>query len=171
MDGEAKQDSARRRPFGQLTLVAIVVAVALPAWLIWSMFAFSPRLPLLGSATPEQLIEGEKLYATHCASCHGVNLEGEADWRTRKASGRLPAPPHDASGHTWHHPDDVLFEITKNGLKPPAAPEGYQSDMPAYAGTLSNAQIWTTLAFIASRWPERERQHQARITAQQRAAR
>ncbi|HEY5634026.1 MAG TPA: cytochrome c [Burkholderiaceae bacterium] len=158
------------RPRGWAAAAAIV-ALAVLGWLIWSLFAIPPRLPALGDATPEQLAEGAKTYATHCAACHGANLEGQADWRSRNASGRLPAPPHDASGHTWHHPDDVLFAITKHGLKPPVAPEGYSSDMPAYAGVLGDAQIWTVLAFIASHWPERERQHQARVNERHRAAR
>jgi len=58
---------------------------------------------------------GEKIYQAQCASCHGPNLEGQPDWRTRDANGFLPAPPHDATGHTWHHADDLLFEITKYG--------------------------------------------------------
>ncbi len=147
------------------------VAVVVLGWLIWSLFAIPPRLPMLADATPEQLAEGAKIYAANCAACHGANGEGQPNWRTRNAAGRLPAPPHDASGHTWHHADDLLFAMTKNGLKPPVIPAGYQSDMPAFAGVLSDAQVWATLAYIASRWPERERQHQARITAQQREAR
>jgi hypothetical protein len=58
----------------------------------------------------------------------------------------MPAPPHDASGHTWHHPDDVLFEITRKGISA-FAPPGYESDMPAF-GDLGDAEIWAVLAFI-----------------------
>lgn len=99
---------------------------------------------------------GSNVYAQHCASCHGARLEGQPDWRRRRTDGRLPAPPHDASGHTWHHPDKVLFAITKNGLVPPYAPPGYASDMPAYAGVLTDDEIWVVLAFIKSRWRSRE---------------
>ena len=98
------------------------------------------------------LAQGQKLYALHCAACHGANLEGQPDWRRRLPNGRLPAPPHDAGGHTWHHPDRVLFEITKHGLAPPNAPAGYQSDMPAFAGKLSDDEIRAVLGFIESRW-------------------
>jgi hypothetical protein len=48
----------------------------------------------------------------------GANLEGQPNWKERQANGRLPAPPHDASGHTWHHPDAQLFGITKQGSRP-----------------------------------------------------
>lgn len=99
---------------------------------------------------------GEKVYAQHCAPCHGAHLEGQPNWRRRLPNGRLPAPPHDESGHTWHHPDSLLFGIVKNGLVPPYAPQGYESDMPAFASQLSDDQIWAVLAFIKSHWKSRE---------------
>jgi len=99
---------------------------------------------------------GENLYAQHCAACHGAKLEGQPDWRQRLPNGRLPAPPHDESGHTWHHPDSVLFGITKHGLVPPYAPPRYESDMPAFAGELSDDEIRAVLAYIASHWTSAE---------------
>lgn len=97
---------------------------------------------------------GRSLYVGHCAACHGQKMEGQANWRERRADGRLPAPPHDESGHTWHHPDAVLFDITRNGMVPGrTAPEGYESDMPAYAGILSDEEIIAVLAYIKSTWP------------------
>jgi mono/diheme cytochrome c family protein len=99
---------------------------------------------------------GAKLYAQHCAACHGAKLEGQPEWRRRLPNGRLPAPPHDESGHTWHHPDKVLFAITKNGLVPPYAPQDYASDMLAFGGVLQEEEIWAVLAFIKSHWKSRE---------------
>lgn len=99
---------------------------------------------------------GGKLYAQHCASCHGAKLEGQPNWRQRLPNGRLPAPPHDESGHTWHHPDSVLLEITKRGLVPPYAPKGYESDMPAFSGKLTDEEIWAVLAYIKSHWTSRD---------------
>ena len=112
-----------------------------------------------GEKTPDpaQLALGAKLYTQHCAACHGAKLEGQPDWQRRLSNGRFPAPPHDDSGHTWHHPDDVLFAITKHGMVPPYAPPGYQSDMPAFAGTLSDAEIRAVLAYIASQWSDEVR--------------
>ena len=107
--------------------------------------------------SPAQLALGEKIYAQHCAACHGANLEGQPNWRERMANGRMPAPPHDESGHTWHHTDEVLFGITKQGLVPGKyAPPGYQSDMPAFGGTLSDAEIRAVLAFIQGHWKTKE---------------
>lgn len=100
---------------------------------------------------------GAVVYQERCAICHGANLEGQPNWRERKPNGRLPAPPHDQSGHTWHHPNAMLVEIVKQGLVPPNAPDGYQSDMPAFASQLSDADIGAVLSFIQSRWPEEVR--------------
>lgn len=99
---------------------------------------------------------GERLYVQHCAACHGTKLEGQPNWRSRLPNGRLPAPPHDESGHTWHHPDQMLFEITKHGVAWPYAPKDYQSDMPGFAGTLSDDEIWAVLAYIKSHWKSPE---------------
>jgi mono/diheme cytochrome c family protein len=119
-----------------------------------------------GASGPDaaQLALGEKVYAQHCAACHGARLEGQPNWRKRQPNGRLPAPPHDDSGHTWHHPDEVLFGITKHGLAPPYAPKGYESDMPAFAGTLSDAEIRAVLAFIESRWSPEVRKARAKLS-------
>ena len=66
--------------------------------------------------------------------------------------GNFPAPPHDETGHTWHHADQWLFDIVKHGGKHHAPPR-YRSAMPAYHDMLSDAEIWAVLAFIKSRWP------------------
>ncbi|MEW5726985.1 MAG: cytochrome c [Pseudomonadota bacterium] len=110
-----------------------------------------------------QVALGRRLYDVHCAQCHGANLEGEPDWRTRKPSGELPAPPHDASGHTWHHPDEMLFAITKHGIARFAPPD-YKSGMPAFVGVLSDAEIRAVLAYIKSTWPEDIRARQKAMT-------
>lgn len=103
---------------------------------------------------PKQVARGSAVYAQQCAACHGAQLQGQPDWRTRLSNGRLPAPPHDASGHTWHHPDSMLFGITKYGLLPGRyAPPGYQSDMPAFSVTLQDDDIWAVIAYIKSTWP------------------
>lgn len=112
-----------------------------------------------------QVSLGEAVYRERCANCHGADLEGQPNWRIRMPNGRLPAPPHDGSGHTWHHPDEVLFDITKQGLRP-FAPPGYQSDMPAFEGVLRDEEIRAVIAYIMSRWPEEILRRQQRIDRQ-----
>jgi mono/diheme cytochrome c family protein len=101
---------------------------------------------------PGQVALGRQVYAAQCASCHGANLEGQPDWQQELPTGGRPAPPHDATGHTWHHPDQLLFEITKYGGQV-ASPPGYRNNMPAFEGILSDAEIWAVLAYIKSTWP------------------
>jgi mono/diheme cytochrome c family protein len=164
----------RRRPnLGtKIFLGAVIAAVLGVAWSVGGYLGRVPASAGIGRTDGATLALGAKVYGTHCAACHGVNLEGEPNWRERKPSGRIPAPPHDDSGHTWHHPDAVLFGITKEGLVPGKyAPPGYQSDMPGFGQALSDDEIRAVLAFIASRWSERAREHQARISREQGAAR
>jgi mono/diheme cytochrome c family protein len=105
-----------------------------------------------GERPAVDLSMGKSIYTQQCAVCHGAKLEGQPDWQRKLANGRFPAPPHDDSGHTWHHPDEVLFAITKHGLVPPYAPKGYESDMPGFAGKLSDEEIRAVLAYIGSHW-------------------
>ena len=107
---------------------------------------------------------GAAIYAGHCASCHGADLEGQPDWRSRNADGTLPAPPHDATGHTWHHDNALLFEYTRMGGAGALARRGvtgFNSAMPAFAEILSDDQIWDVLAYIRSTWPDRIKAAQA----------
>jgi len=102
----------------------------------------------------KQVARGKLVYKRFCSLCHGAKLEGQPNWRIRNRDGKLPAPPHDASGHTWHHDDELIFNMTKFGLVPPFAPKDYKTDMPAWGDTLSDADIWAVITFIKSTWPE-----------------
>ncbi|GAB5434855.1 MAG: hypothetical protein EpisKO_42250 [Epibacterium sp.] len=104
------------------------------------------------------LDRGQALYGDYCAACHGANLEGQPDWQTPGADGVLPAPPHDETGHTWHHDNQLLFDYTKEGGAEALAARGvsgFPSGMPAFADSLSDEEIWDILAYIRSTWPKR----------------
>lgn len=127
------------------------------------LVASAVLLSACGQAWPEGAIDpgnqakvavGKEVYVAHCAACHGAELEGQPDWRSRLPSGRLPAPPHDDTGHTWHHSDDELIAMTRDGMVPPHAPEGYESDMPAFGSILSEDEIRAVLAYIQSTWSD-----------------
>lgn len=126
-------------------------------------------LPFIGGSgttaesEAELALAGAPIYAEHCAACHGANREGQPNWRSPLPTGGLPAPPHDETGHTWHHPDQQLFEITKYGGQA-LAPEGFQSNMPAFGDQLTDRQITAVLAFIRSRWPQSIQDRQRRLT-------
>ncbi len=145
-----------------IATILIAGSVALGYWQIY-------RGDMVG-ANPADLslvARGRLIYDQHCAACHGRELEGQPDWRTRLPNGRLPAPPHDAAGHTWHHPDAVLFDITKGGVQA-HAPVDYQSDMPAFGGILEDRDIWATLSYIKSRWPKQIQQKHDAVNRNQR---
>jgi len=95
---------------------------------------------------------GQQVYAANCASCHGVNLEGQPNWQQELPTGGYPAPPHDETGHTWHHNDQSLFTTVKYGGQA-TAPPGYHSNMPAFGTALSDREMWAVLAYIKSTWP------------------
>lgn len=122
---------------------------------------------LLRPDNKDVVARGAEIYAQQCASCHGKNLEGQPNWRSRLPTGRMPAPPHDESGHTWHHNDRLLFRLTKEG---PAAVIGsnYQSDMKGYAEALLDRDIIAVLSYIKSKWPSHVRARHDRINEAQR---
>jgi mono/diheme cytochrome c family protein len=120
------------------------------------------------AADPQTIARGKQVYVDHCAACHGANLEGQPNWRERRPDGKLPAPPHDASGHTWHHPDEQLFDITKRGTA--ALVDGdYKTDMREFGSLLSDADIRAALAYIKSTWPPEIRARHDHINERQRA--
>lgn len=113
------------------------------------------------------VLSGEGIYQTQCAACHGVNLEGQPNWRKRDSNGLLPAPPHDETGHTWHHDDDLLFEIVKYGTATVIGDDSYRSQMPVYQHILSDEEIVAVLSYIKHSWPEEQRLWQEEINGTQ----
>lgn len=99
---------------------------------------------------------GQALYLEQCAACHGANLEGQPNWQDRNSDRTLPAPPHDETGHTWHHDNELLFNYTKLGGEGALKLKGIEfktSGMPAFSDILSDNEIWDVLAYIQSTWP------------------
>ena len=138
------------------TLIGLPASALIATWILVGLRA--------DAENAETIALGRTIYETQCAACHGAQLEGQPDWQMPLPSGRLPAPPHDATGHTWHHPDDILFRIVKEGTAAIVG-GGYESDMPGFADVLSDAEIRAVLAYIKSTWPERERSYQAETSA------
>lgn len=139
-----------------------------PDFLRIMLFGFL-LLPVTLSGTYALANDGARIYAENCASCHGANGEGQANWKTPDADGTLRAPPHDVTGHTWHHADSMLFDyskyggaawLEKNGIT------GVKSGMPAFKDILSDEEIRQVLGFIKSLWPEKPANYQKRLSAQ-----
>lgn len=114
------------------------------------------------TATPRP--PGQANYVTHCASCHGVSGEGQANWFQPGPDGVLPAPPHDSSGHTWHHGDGYLFLVTKRGGSAFMMP-GQASGMPGFDMEMTDGEIVEVLEYIKGFWGQDEREFQASASA------
>ena len=178
-----ERQTTTARPVGARTKWLLVSGIALFAVLAGGLgwFYFRPyALPVQGSTGPKQIdwmfidagnvdlvIEGRKVYEANCANCHGFSLQGQPNWRQRGPDGILPAPPHDQTGHTWHHPDAMLFATVKLGGQA-LLPQGVKSGMPAYWEILSDREIEASLAYIKSRWPSKIRRRQEMRTNQSR---
>ena len=144
---------------------AVIVVAAL--LFLWQPFAADPNrviingtaVPPVPTLAPETVRLGETIYTAHCAECHGATLEGASNWKQTDADGALPPPPHDSSGHTWHHADSLLLDIITNGGDP-----AYNSKMPAFKAKLAEDEMIAVLDFIKSKWGQDEREFQWWLT-------
>lgn len=142
--------------------VSVAVAAVVATWaLAGGAVPWRSASPPTTAATAA---DGRTLYLTYCAACHGARGEGQPDWKNKKADGTYPAPPQDPSGHTWHHADGLLFRIVREGGQV-AGPPDFKSAMPAWKGTLSDAQIRATLEYVKTFWGPAEREFQTGISA------
>jgi mono/diheme cytochrome c family protein len=151
-------------------IIAGLLVLALGAAGYFTFFPKDEFIPSTIEPTAELAARGEKIYVDNCAICHGANREGQPNWREPLPEGGLPAPPHDESGHTWHHPDGFLFLYVKEGGEL-FMPKGMKSNMPPFGQNLKDADILAVISFIKSRWvpeiQERQRAITRRALAQQ----
>ncbi|MAJ05037.1 MAG: cytochrome C [Marinovum sp.] len=138
------------------SLGAVVITGAAALSFGWGTSA--PAQTVLTPSDPDVVALGQSIYSENCASCHGVNLEGQPNWRLPGQDGQLPAPPHDATGHTWHHDEDTLFRLTKYGTGALIGDPNYESNMPIYGGLLTDDEIIAALSYIKSTWPQEIRE-------------
>jgi len=111
------------------------------------------------SLDPDSVKSGRSIYGQHCASCHGANAQGAPDWQERDAHGELPAPPHDAEGHTWRHSDAMLYEMVTKGWRDPFN-KTTRLTMPAFVDVLSPEQVRAVVAYIKTLWTPEQRRFQ-----------
>ena len=115
-----------------------------------------PPMPTIDKS---QVRLGRQVYQATCAVCHGPNAEGAPKWMTPDAQGNQLAPPHDDSGHTWHHSDRVLYEMIRDGMRDPLRPNS-AFRMPAFGDRLSDAEIREVIAYFKSLWSPDHREYQ-----------
>lgn len=148
-----------RFPLLLMGILVLILLVALSQF--WLPGTTNQPVDILGTAVPplptldrNQIAAGEQLYAQYCAECHGETLEGAENWKTPLSDGSFPAPPHDSSGHTWHHPDAQILEIISLGGAV------YDGTMPGFEQQLTFDQQKAVLEFIKSHWDTEAREYQ-----------
>jgi cytochrome c len=109
-----------------------------------------------------QMIEyGSQVYIAQCAGCHGARLQGQANWKIRNFDGVFLNPPHDATSHTSHHRDQLLFNYIKKGGQALMSGDT-KSGMPAFEDVLNNNDTWAVLAYMKSQWQLKIKDQQAK---------
>ena len=118
--------------------VALLVAAAL---------VFTTRAPAQDeeteSVSTEVLELGETIYSANCAACHGAEGEGYASVQN--------APALNGSEHAWHHPDEQIISLIREG--------GMQ--MPAVGADWSDEEIEAVLSYVKAWWTPQQRNAQA----------
>jgi mono/diheme cytochrome c family protein len=133
--------------------IAMTIAMA-------SQVAFAQAADGLPTLDPSSVASGRKVYQQYCASCHGAHAEGAPNWQQRDAHGEMPAPPHNADGHTWRHSDAMLYDMISKGLRDPFN-KTTRLTMPAFAAVLSPERIRAVITYLKTLWTPEERQFQA----------
>lgn len=113
--------------------------------------------------SPREVEIGRRVYQTNCAVCHGERAEGAANWREKNPDDTYPPPPHDASGHTWHHGDGTLYRIVRDGGVIFESP-GFKSAMPAFRDQLSPEEVRAAIVYLKSLWGPEERGFQVEVS-------
>ena len=147
LEAHKKRKQRRRYLLGSGAVLLVILVI---------LTISSLRSEVIPPVNPNDTVQvalGQQLYQVQCGSCHGADLEGEENWQDRGPNGLIKAPPHDETGHTWHHGDTYLFDSIKQGGARLSTNVGI-SAMPAYDNVLTNTEIAAVLAYIKSTWPE-----------------
>jgi len=136
---------------------------ALPLGLVAALILGAGALAA-GEANPppldtKEVAAGRVVYQKYCASCHGVRAQGEPNWEAPNAKGELPAPPHDAEGHTWKHSDEMLYRMTSEGWRDPFN-KTERLTMPPFREQLSPQEMRNVIIYLKTLWTEEQRQFQ-----------
>ena len=70
----------------------------------------------------------------------------------RDEDGRLPPPPLNGDGHTWHHGNGLLFRVVSEG----GLGLGFGSNMPAFKDELSRDEIIAVIEYVKTLWEGKE---------------
>jgi len=128
-------------------------------------------LPIQPTDSPERIAEiaaspslqiGEQVYIRLCAHCHGYGGEGQPPSSAQNTLnlGMNTVPSHNATGHTWQHPDQLLEEVIRVGIQNPLD----HFPMPSFEGRLTDEEITAVIEYIKLWWTDEQRDSQQRVT-------
>ncbi|MBE2270178.1 MAG: cytochrome c [Anaerolinea sp.] len=126
----------------------------------------SPIQILDRSFTETEIAQGQVVYTQYCAACHGVDGQGQFPEAplVPDSTGRLGAPPHNETGHTWHHSDVLLIRyVTEGGFSDPTR----FYTMPPFGDILTDEQILQVVAYIKTMWTDEQRASQRQLTEEE----
>ena len=113
------------------------------------------QLPVIGpsgrtsSATPSTAQRvGERLYAKHCASCHGDDGEGQTTARGEQAHQALAGNRAVAMAS----PANLVHMVLNGGFGPSTPHHPRPFGMPPYVLVLSDADVAAVLTYIRTAW-------------------
>lgn len=127
-------------------------------WLALVALAFLASRATQAASAP-RVEAGRRIYSARCAACHGAHGEGRPNWDRLDTAGERPAPPHDRNGHTWKHPDAMLYRIVAEGWRDPFN-RTQRLTMPAFGGTLRPEEIRDVIEYLKTLWTPRQRAFQ-----------
>lgn len=93
-------------------------------------------------------MQGGSLFRKNCAQCHGNLAQGGPNWRQANSKGKMPPPPLNGTGHTWHHSKTALAQTIRNGTL------HIGGSMPPWRSTMTDKEIDMTIDWFQSRWSD-----------------
>ncbi len=105
---------------------------------------------------------GEQIYLRNCAHCHGYGGEGQPPSSAQNTLnlGLNTVPPHNATGHTWQHSDQLLIEVIQLGIQNPLD----HFPMPSFEGKFTDEEIIAVIEYIKLWWTDDQRASQQHVT-------
>src|SRR5229473_1905413 len=130
-------------------------------FVVGAMIAMANHVAIVraGDEAPS-LDPGRAIYQQYCASCHGADAQGASHWQERDEHGELPAPPHNAEGHTWRHSDADLYQMVIKGWRDPFN-KTTRLTMPAFGSVLSPDQIRAVITYLKTLWTPEQTEFQS----------
>ena len=128
-----------------LTVVGIVALLGLVYYVVSPVEQATASVTLKPNE-PAVVALGEQVYAQNCASCHGVALEGQANWR-REMQMVISLRHHMTKQGTLGTTPTRTLLMTKYGIEEMIG-KPYPNNMPAYEDKLTDEEILAVPSYI-----------------------